>query len=103
MGIDVTYRRLNKGKWTRLKKDRKRAEAFLFTFLPGFDLDSLSDLVSNPAASKSRQAELLAAVKRAQNDRTRVDLEKDWHLNAGDGVPLTSGVVRLRCQWSEPN
>src|SRR5438067_385478 len=79
MGIDVTYRRLKKAKWTRLQKDRKQAESFLFTFLPGFDLDSLSDLVSNPAAHKSREADLLTALKRAQNDPTRVDLEKDWH------------------------
>jgi hypothetical protein len=79
MGMEVTYRRLKKAKWTRLQKDRKKASAFLFSFLPGLDLNSLSALASDPEALRAKQAEILAAVQKAQDDPARVDLEKDWH------------------------
>jgi hypothetical protein len=79
MSMEVTYRRLKKEKWTRLQKDRKKASAFLFSFLPGIDLESLADLASNPQALEAKQAEMLAALKKVENDSTRVDLDKDWH------------------------
>ena len=78
MGIEVTYRRLKKAKWTRLQKDPEKAASFLFESLPGFDIESLSELASNPEAHKSKQADILAALQKAQDDPTRVELGKDW-------------------------
>jgi hypothetical protein len=79
MGIDVYYRRLKKAKWSRLQRNQEEAEAFLFSFVPGFDLESLCETVSSPGAHKSRQAELVKALEKAQSDPTQVDLGKDWH------------------------
>jgi hypothetical protein len=74
MGIEVTYRRLKKANWTRLQKDPKETASFLL----GFDLESLSKLATNPEALKSKQADILAALQKAQDDPTRVGLGKDW-------------------------
>lgn len=79
MGIEVAYRRLKPAKWTRLEKNPEQAASFLFEFLPGFDLASLSELQSNPESRQSKQADILAALQKAHDDPARLDLEKDWH------------------------
>ncbi len=79
MGIEFTYRRLKKAKWTALQKNRDKAESFLFAAPGGLEPDTLSRLVSNPEAFGSRADEMLQALESPELDTTRVDLEKDWH------------------------
>src|SRR5262245_44114666 len=78
MGIELTYRRLKKAKWARLQKDREKAKSFLFS-LPGIDFDSLASFPSDPQANPAARAKLIAALRKAKKDPTRVELDKDWH------------------------
>jgi hypothetical protein len=78
MAIELTYRRLKKAKWARLQKDREKAKSFLFS-LPGIDFDNLASFSSDPQSNPAARAKLIAALRKAKKDPTRVELDKDWH------------------------
>ena len=76
MGIEYTYRRLKKAKWTALQKDHEKTVSFLFA--PGdLDLDTLSEFISDPHGSKRNK--ILKMLEAAERDTSRIELGKDWH------------------------
>jgi uncharacterized protein DUF1877 len=78
MGIQVTYRRLAAEELDALEADTERAMSYFFS-IPGMDLAEMAALLNDPEAMQARGGEILAAFESAQEDPTRVDLDKDWH------------------------
>lgn len=79
MGIEVTYRRVPRTEFELLQTDAGKAEAFVRSMLPGFDLEDIIALGDNPEAMRDKGAAILAALQNREADPSRVDLEKDWH------------------------
>ncbi|PQO47627.1 YfbM family protein [Blastopirellula marina] len=78
MGMTCIYRRLPTSQLAELEQDPEKALAYL-NGVPGIDMDAMTQIMSDPEAIAEHGAELLAAFARAEDDPTRVDLEKDWH------------------------
>jgi Domain of unknown function (DUF1877) len=78
MGIEVTYRRLAQAEFDSLEDDPERAMEYFFG-LPGFELDTMYQMLGDPSALQANEADIRAAIKDQQGDHNRVDLGKDWH------------------------
>ncbi|MCC9606738.1 YfbM family protein [Blastopirellula sp. JC732] len=78
MGMTCTYRRLPAKQLAELEQDPEKGVAYLCS-MPGIDMAAMTQMMSDPEAIAAHGPEILAAFARAQEDPTRVDLEKDWH------------------------
>ncbi|UUO06725.1 YfbM family protein [Blastopirellula sp. J2-11] len=78
MGMSCTYRRLPAVELAELEQDSEKGVAYLCS-MPGIDMGAMTQMMSDPEAIALHGPEILAAFARAQEDPTRVDLEKDWH------------------------
>ncbi|MFI4876164.1 MAG: YfbM family protein [Blastopirellula sp. JB062] len=78
MGMICTYRRLSPGELAELEQDPEAAISYLCG-LPGIDMAAMAQMMHDPDAIAAHGPEILAAMAHAQDDPTRVDLEKDWH------------------------
>jgi hypothetical protein len=74
MGIEVSYRRLTKAEFERIRRDPDEHDEFVAPNLPGFDLEDLM----NPAAFEGKGSEFLAALEKGREDPTRVEIDKEW-------------------------
>lgn len=78
MGMTCTYRRLAAEQLAELEQDPEQGIAYLCS-MPGIDMAAMTQMMNDPEAIAAHGPEILAAFARAQEDPTRVDLEKDWH------------------------
>jgi Domain of unknown function (DUF1877) len=79
MGMEAVYRRLSAAEFQEIREDPMKSQEFMHPSLPGFDMESMTELLKDTELLEAKGADLLAAFENRFEDPTRVDLQKEWH------------------------
>jgi hypothetical protein len=78
MSIEATYQRLPPDKFKSVTENQESWESFRGVGFPGISIEEIIRNATNPNPAFS--AKLLSAMEQRNNDPTRVELAKDWHV-----------------------